>query len=90
LRKEDVFSVVLKLYSMVLMLSLLSNYLNMRIFIVIIDETEKNSEILLTPYNLGMMVHGIMLFLIIYIWYRANKILQVESLIDFKSGAYLF
>ena len=90
MRKEDVFSVVLKLYSIVLMSSLLFKNLTIKIFILFADEIAKNSEVLLTPFNLGIVLHGIMLFLSIYIWYRANKILQVESLIDFKSGAYIF
>ena len=71
------------------MFSLFANYVKMKAMILVVEEIEKNSELLLTPYNLGMLVHGIMLFLIIYLWYRANKILQVESFIDFKSGAYL-
>jgi hypothetical protein len=90
LRKEDVFSVVLKFYSIILMFSLFLNYVKMKAIILAVGEIEKNSEFLLTPYNLGMLVDGVMLFLIIYIWHRANKILQVESFIDFKSGAYIF
>jgi hypothetical protein len=91
LRKEDIFSVALKLYSIILMLSLLANYLQMKVIVMVVwtEEMSRNSELLLTPYNLWIVINGMMLFFIIYIWYRANKVLVIQSSIDFKSGAYL-
>ena len=85
MKKEDIFSVALKLYSIMLMLSLFINYIQMKVYIW----SEEMHQALWTPYNLWIVINYLMLLFAIYIWYRANKILKIESSIDFKSGAYL-
>lgn len=89
MRKEDIFSIALKLYSITIIFSIVSNYLYIKFSITPFSHLEKLSSYdknLSILYNLWMITGFVLLIFAIYIWYRADKILKSQSTIDFKWG----
>jgi len=91
LKKEILFSVVLKIASIFLLFFVLVKYIEMKgISMATYIEPLAEPSVILTPYNVWIVMSWVLVLLALYLWYRANRLVEIENSVDFHLGAYVF